>query len=208
MQEKIAPFRLRRPLFPIILAPMDTSDILLHCCCAVCASSCVERLLGEGRRVTLFFSNANIAPPAEFERRLEAMRKLAAIHDLPLYVDPPDHAAWLAHIAGYENEPERGARCPRCFGFSLARAAAKAAELGIGAFTTSLTVSPHKDSRTIFACGAAFPGFEAHDFKKKDGFLRSNQLARQYGLYRQCYCGCEFSAAASSAASASSSAER
>ena len=177
---------------------MNHSTILLHCCCAVCASSCIERLLAEGKRVVLFYSNSNIAPPEEFERRLAALRKLADIHRLPLYVDPPDHAAWLRHIAGYEDAPERGARCPLCFRFSLARTAAKAAELGIEAFTTSLTVSPHKNSRVIFACGSGFPGFAAYDFKKKDGFLRANQLTREYGLYRQDYCGCEFSMPASS----------
>ena len=146
---------------------MNHSTVLLHCCCAVCASSCIERLLAEGKRVVLFYSNSNIAPPEEFERRLAALRKLAEIHQLSLYVDPPDHAAWLRHIAGYEDAPERGARCPLCFRFSLARTAAKAAELGIEAFTTSLTVSPHKNSRVIFACGAEFPGFAAYDFKKK-----------------------------------------
>lgn len=167
--------------------------ILLHCCCAVCASSCIERLLGEGRRVTLFFSNSNIAPKEEYDRRLDAMRKLAGIVGLELVVDDYDHAAWREAVAGLENEPERGKRCPACFRYSLARSAARAAELGIGHFTTSLTVSPLKDSRTIFAVGGAFPGFAAMDFKKRDGYLRSGILAKEYGLYRQKYCGCEFS---------------
>ena len=167
--------------------------ILLHCCCAVCASSCIERLTRENRRVTLFFSNSNIAPREEYDRRLDAMRKLAGITGLELIVDDYRHDAWREAVAGLENEPERGRRCPECFRFSLTRTAERARELGIAHFTTSLTVSPLKDSRTIFAVGSAFAGFEAIDFKKRDGYLRSGILAREYGLYRQKYCGCEFS---------------
>ena len=96
-------------------------------------------------------------------------------------------------VSGLEKEPERGGRCPVCFGFSLERTARKAAELKIGRFATSLTVSPLKDSKTIFAVGAKYPGFEPFDFKKKDGYRRSGILAGEYGLYRQNYCGCEFS---------------
>ena len=172
---------------------MDGWKILLHCCCAVCASSCIERLLGEGFAVTLFFSNSNIAPQEEYDRRLDAMRKLAGITGLELIVDGYDHAAWRRAVAGLEAEPERGKRCPECFRYSLRRTSERAAALGIARFTTSLTVSPLKDSRTIFAVGSAFPGFEAIDFKKHDGYLRSGILAREYGLYRQKYCGCEFS---------------
>ena len=167
--------------------------ILLHCCCAVCASSCIERLVNAGEKVVLFFSNCNIAPEEEYLRRLDAMRKLAAICQLELIEDEYDHPAWQAAVAGLEKEPERGARCPVCFGFSLERAARKASELGISRFATSLTVSPLKNSRTIFEAGAKFPSFSAIDFKKKDGYLRSGILAAEYGLYRQNYCGCEFS---------------
>ena len=172
---------------------MDGRKILLHCCCAVCASSCIERLLREGFSVTLFFSNSNIAPKEEYDRRLDAMRKLAGITGLELIEDDYDHAAWRRAVSGLEAEPERGKRCPECFRYSLTRTSERAAALGIDRFTTSLTVSPLKDSRTIFAVGNAFPGFEAIDFKKRDGYLRSGILAREYGLYRQQYCGCEFS---------------
>ncbi len=171
----------------------STPDILLHCCCAPCAVGCVERLLAEGRRVTLFFSNCNIAPVTEYERRLEAVRQLAAIYHLPLIEDVYDHAAWREAVRGLEKEPEKGARCPLCFGFSLARAAAAAEAHGIGGFTTSLTISPYKNSRVIFSVGRRFAGFEEYDFKKRDGTRRSAELTRQYGFYRQNYCGCEFS---------------
>ena len=114
-----------------------------------------------------------------------------------------DHAEWRREVAaGLETEPERGERCAKCFRYSLARAAAWAAVHGYEAFTTSLTVSPHKSSPRVFAAGrdaaAANPGgpaFEERDFKKKDGFLDSVRLAKAYGLYRQDYCGCRFSRA-------------
>lgn len=170
--------------------------VLLHACCGICAGHCVSTLLGQGHEVTLFFSNANIAPHAEFEKRLEALKKLAERFAVPVIVDVPDHKEWLEKAAkGFENEPERGARCPRCFAYSLARTARAARERGFDAFTTTLTVSPHKSSPLIFSVGNAVGGnaFFEIDFKKKDGFKKTNALSRELGLYRQNYCGCEFS---------------
>lgn len=167
--------------------------LLLHCCCAPCAAGCLERLQNEGRGVTFYFSNSNLDTPEEYARRLAALEQLAGAFRLPLLADAYDHAAWRGNVAGLENEPERGRRCAECFTFSLARTAAKARELGIGSFATTLTVSPHKNSRLIFDIGSRFDGFEAYDFKKQDGFKRSVELARELALYRQPYCGCEFS---------------
>ena len=169
-----------------------TPEILLHICCAPCGGGCVERLLGEGRRVRLYYSNSNLASLDEFERRLDSVKLLSAHFGVPLEVDAYDHAAYLAAVAGLESEPERGARCVKCFAFNLGRAAKRAAELSL-TFSTTLTVSPHKSSATIFAVGGAYPHFEAIDFKKRDGFLRSNRIARELGFYRQKFCGCEFS---------------
>ena len=171
---------------------MGKSGLLLHVCCAPCAAGCVERLIAEDREVTLYFSNSNIATEEEFARRLVSVEALARIFRLPLEVDPYDHAAWLERVAGLEAEPEKGARCPVCFGFSLERAARRAAELGVG-FATTLTVSPHKSSRVIFEAGARWEHCEPYDFKKRDGFRRSRELARQYEFYMQNFCGCEFS---------------
>ena len=172
-----------------------TAPLLLHCCCGPCASACVERLLEEKREVILFYSNSNILSGEEFGKRLECVRFLAERFSLPLIVDPYDHAAWLRHVGllpGYENEKERGARCALCFEYSLGRAAGYAEEKGF-AFATSLTVSPHKNSRLIFSIGEKYPHFECWDFKKKDGFKRSILLSKEYGFYRQAFCGCEFS---------------
>ena len=173
---------------------MDQDKVLLlHVCCAPCAGGCVDRLLKEeNRKVVLFYSNSNINTAEEFELRLESVRKLAAVYGLELVVDPYDHEAWLKHISGMENEPERGARCPLCFGWSLKRTAEYAASRNMG-FATSLTVSPHKNSKVIFEVASQYPGFEAWDFKKRDGFKRSREIAVANGFYLQNFCGCEFS---------------
>ncbi len=118
---------------------------------------------------------------------------MARHFNLPLIVDEYCHNEWRNAVTGFENEPEKGRRCPLCFGFSLARTAVKAAELGDIGFATTLTVSPHKNSKVIFEVGGRYGNFELFDFKKQDGFKRSRELTRELGLYSQNYCGCEFS---------------
>ncbi len=165
---------------------------LLHVCCAPCATHPVQ-VLAPDYDVTLFYSNSNIAPAAEYEKRLEQVRVVARASDVPLIEDDYDHDEWLAAVRGLEQEPERGRRCLACFAFSLGRTAAYAQARGYDGFTTTLTLSPHKRSKDIFAIGSALGPFIAVDFKKKDGFNKSLELSCRYGLYRQDYCGCEFS---------------
>ena len=176
----------------------ELPPLLLHICCAPCGGGCVERLLAGGRKVTLFYSNSNIGTEEEFERRLASVKVLSEAFHVPLLVDSYDHSAWLEWIAGLENEPEKGARCTKCFGFSLGRTAAKASELGMN-FATTLTVSPHKNSKVIFSVGTQWEHFECLDFKKQNGFLRGRQIARELGFYLQGFCGCEFSFSSSKA---------
>jgi predicted adenine nucleotide alpha hydrolase (AANH) superfamily ATPase len=148
-----------------------------------------------GHAVTLFFSNANIAPKEEYQKRLDAARTLAERWDLPLMVDETQHDDWLTSVAaGFEAEPEKGERCERCFRYSLSRTHQAMKEKGFDAFTTSLTVSPHKPTPLIFEIGQAIDSarFLAIDFKKNNGFLHSVRLSEEMGLYRQNYCGCEF----------------
>ncbi len=174
---------------------MDTEQnksLLLHTCCGPCASGCLWRLEAEGRTCTLFFSNSNLCSRAEYDRRLAAAETVAAHYGVELIADPYDHAAWLEAVRGLEAEPERGARCGKCFAFSLCRTAEAASRLGRN-FATTLTVSPHKNSRTIFAIGSAWDHFESWDFKKQDGFKRSVENSLALDLYRQNFCGCEFS---------------
>ena len=183
-------------------------NVALHTCCGPCASACVPRLKAGGNAVTMVFANSNIDTREEFERRREAAETLAKAEGVPFAVLPYDHDEWLREVAdGFEAEPEGGARCARCFRYSLSKVAAFAAENGLDAFTTSLTVSPHKRSATVFAAGreaesgAAAEGrqvrFVEEDFKKREGFKESVRRAAELGLYRQSYCGCEFSRRAS-----------
>jgi len=171
----------------------NNSLILLHLCCAPCGSASLERLLLENREVTLFFSNSNIFPEEEYKKRLFYAEILAAEYGVKLIADDYRHDLWLDFIKGYENEPEKGARCGLCFKFSLMRAMEKAESLGIRDFTTTLSISPHKRSGQIFDAASGIPGFSPYDFKKKDGFRRSIELSEKLSLYRQDYCGCEFS---------------
>jgi len=167
--------------------------VVLHACCGPCASACVPRLTEEGHAVTLLFANSNIDTREEFERRKAAAKCLADHDGVGFAALEYDHDEWLREVAaGYENEPEKGARCVRCYRYNLAKAAAFAAEHGLDAFTTSLTVSPHKPSAKIFAASDD-PRFLRVDFKKKEGFVLSVKRTKELGLYRQSYCGCEFS---------------
>ena len=167
--------------------------VLLHSCCGPCASACVPRLKDGGHAVTMFFSNSNIDTCEEYEKRLGEARKLAAAEGVELVADAYDHSEWLREVAaGYEDEPEKGRRCERCYRYNLARTASYAAAEGFEAFTTSLTVSPHKPSAKIFAASDD-PRFLREDFKKREGFKLSVRRAAELGLYRQPYCGCEFS---------------
>lgn len=176
----------------------DRLKVLLHVCCGPCASSCVPRLRDEGAGddVTLFFANSNIDTREEFERRRASAEILAKAEGVKMATLEYDHEEWLAEVAkGCEGEPEKGRRCERCFRYNLAKAEEYAAKNGFDAFTTSLTVSPHKPSKMVFAANES-PAFLKMDFKKKEGFKKSVKRAAELGLYRQGYCGCEFSKAA------------
>ena len=167
--------------------------ILLHVCCGPCSTASIERLLSEGWEPTMFFSDSNIYPSEEFEKRYENAIIVARHYNLPIIYDQQDHDAWRAAVKGHEMDAEHGERCTLCFDYNLKRTAEKARELGFEYFTTTLTVSRFKKSSVIFAVGSEFPGFVEIDFKKKDGFAKSIRLSKELGLYRQDYCGCEFS---------------
>ena len=152
----------------------------------------------------MLFANSNIDTKEEFEKRLREAEKLAAVDGVKIVALPYDHEEWLRDVAaGYEHEPEKGARCARCFRYNLAKAAEYAKAHGFDEFTTSLTVSPHKVSRTIFEVASSIEQsnnpnnqtirFLPCDFKKNEGFKLSTRRAKELGLYRQSYCGCEFS---------------
>jgi len=168
------------------------NKLLLHVCCGPCATHAIESLQ-QTYRLTLFFSNSNIAPPEEYRRRLKAARLLAERRGLQIVEDTYDHRAWLTHVRGLATEPEGGRRCEKCFAFNLGRTARYARTHAFDLFTTTLTVSPHKDAQVIFRTGQQLGDFLCVDLKKGDGFKRSVELSRALGLYRQSSCGCEFS---------------
>ncbi len=176
---------------------MNTKDnrILLHMCCGVCASWPIQKLREDGYEPIGFFYNPNIHPKAEYLRRYEAARKVCELLGVQMIEGVYDADSWLMSVPGLENEKEGGKRCDFCFRGRLAETAQMAKKLGIGAFTTTLTVSPHKDSKIINQIGEETGGasFIRYDFKKKDGFKRARQYARENDIFCQSYCGCVFS---------------
>lgn len=168
--------------------------MLVHACCASC-SSYVLAHLGERYAVTAYYYNPNIQPREEYLLRLEEMRRVCDGLGVPLLEGPCDTDEWWSRIEPYRELPERSERCWHCYGFRLDETARKAAELGIGLFTTTLSVSPHKVHRCIVSEGEAAAArhgvrFFGEDFKKRDGFKISVERSREMGLTRQDYCGC------------------
>lgn len=175
--------------------------LLLHACCAPCSSHTLT-VLDKHFRITLYFCNPNIAPQEEYDFRLEELKRLVKEMRLEINIieEPYDPKPFYELAKGLEELPERGERCRRCIGLRLEMAGKKAKELGCELFTTTLTISPHKDCTYINECGARLQeelgvAYLFSDFKKHDGYKHSIELSRQYSLYRQNYCGCVYSKA-------------
>ena len=175
--------------------------LLLQSCCGPCSSYVLEYLC-RFFEVTVLFYNPNIQPREEYEKRLYWQRRLLA--ELPEASGAEfmecswDGEAFDRAAKGLESQPEGGRRCAACFALRLEETARRARENGFEYFCTTLTVSPHKDAGRINAIGAALGEkygvkWLPSDFKKREGYKRSIELSRQYGLYRQDYCGCLFS---------------
>lgn len=178
------------------------NKILLHACCAICSAHPIETLKNSGYEVVVYFYNPNIFPDEEYEKRLEAQKTLCAHEGVELIVGDYEPDVYFDYVRGYEDCPEKGARCELCFKLRLQEAARKARALGIETFTTSIVISPHKNFATLAKIGEEIArveglNFLAIDFKKKDGFLKTNKISRELGLYRQTYCGCKYSIAKS-----------
>ncbi|MBU0701046.1 epoxyqueuosine reductase QueH [bacterium] len=168
--------------------------VLLHICCGVCASSVVERLRSDGFEVVGFFYNPNIYPSQEYQRRLDTVAVVAKHLNLQLIEGEYDPHHWLSLTKGMEKEPEAGARCEVCFQMRLEEAYRKSMELSVPYFTTTLTVSSHKDALIINRIGSEIDdkAFLLYDFKKQNGFKKAMEFSRQHLLYRQQYCGCVY----------------
>jgi predicted adenine nucleotide alpha hydrolase (AANH) superfamily ATPase len=172
-------------------------QILVHSCCASCSSYVLE-YLRENYDVTAYYYNPNIQPDTEYLLRLGEMRTVCARLGITLIEGPMESDEWNAAIAPYSHLPEKSERCRVCYRFRLDETARKAAETGMGIFTTTLSVSPHKIYPWIVEEGRASGErhgavFLEENFKKKGGFQESCRRSRDHGLTRQDYCGCLFS---------------
>ena len=171
--------------------------LALHSCCGPCSSYVIE-YLSEFFDITLFFYNPNIHPETEYEKRLSEQLRLCKELSIPTVPCDYNKADFFDFVKGLENEREGGQRCTKCFEMRLDYTAKKAKELGFDIFATTLTVSPHKNAQLINEIGEKISemyniSWLPSDFKKRNGYLKSIQLSKQYDLYRQDYCGCIFS---------------
>lgn len=178
-----------------------TPTLFLHACCAPCSSYVLE-YLSRYFRITVFFYNPNISPEEEYQKRVAEIRRL--LEEMPCgnpvkFVEGAyEPEKFFAMAKGLEQEPEGGLRCFGCYRLRLEETARLAAEGGYDYFATTLTISPLKNAQKLNEIGEELsPIYQVEhlpsDFKKRNGYQRSIQLSREYGLYRQDYCGCVFS---------------
>lgn len=175
--------------------------LLLHSCCAPCSSYVLE-YLSQYFNITVFYYNPNIFPLEEFEKRIHEqdylIENLPAKHQIKFIAGDYESEKFYQLAKGLENVPEGGERCFKCYELRLRKTAELAAKLGFDYFTTTLSISPMKNAQKLNEIGEALAqeygiAYLNSDFKKKNGFKRSTELSREYGLYRQDYCGCIFS---------------
>lgn len=183
-------------------------DLLLHACCAPCSSYVIE-YLSEFFNITIYYYNPNIHPESEYRRRAGELadflpRFLPAVKNKIRLVEaeynPQEFfdATNARNETALQTEPERGERCRRCYELRIRKSFEYAAENDFDWFATTLSISPHKDAEKINQIGYTLDKVKdikwlPADFKKNNGFLRSRNLSREYGLYRQDYCGCVYS---------------
>lgn len=182
----------------------EKPSLLLHSCCGPCSTAVVEKLYHKFK-ISIFFYNPNITDIDEYEKRkisqtsfIEQFNEEKADDDQIYFIEGRyEPKEFFKASRGMENEPEGGERCRWCFRMRLERTAQHAVMGSYDFFSTTLTVSPHKNYEIIKKTGNAISvkygiGFLDKDFKKGNGFNRSIELSKKYGLYRQNYCGCNF----------------
>ena len=188
------------------MAKESKKTMLLHACCGPCSSAVLERLYPDFD-LTVFYYNPNIMDEAEYRYREEELKRFlsrwqpedgSGPNGIAFEAGRYDPQEYYTCIEGLEQEPEGGARCRACFLLRLEETARLAKERGFDCFDTTLTVSPYKNYETIAEIGRSLAeqygvAYAAGNYKKQDGYRRSVELSREYGLYRQDYCGCEFS---------------
>ncbi len=175
--------------------------LLLHACCAPCSSYCLE-YLSKTFDITVLFYNPNIESEMEFNKRVDELIRFIdecrSIEGVNLEILDYDNSEFYNAVEGLEDEKEGGVRCFKCYELRLRKTAEYAKEHDFEYITTTLTISPHKNSDKINEIGVKVAEeyglkYLLSDFKKNDGFKRSIELSKEYDLYRQSFCGCEFS---------------
>lgn len=171
--------------------------LLLHSCCGPCSTHVIN-VLKEDYDITILYFNPNIDTFEEYSHRLSEQKRYCEAVGVKVMEIGYEPEVYLDAVKGLEKEKEGGSRCEVCFHLRLEKTAFLAKELGFDAFATTLTVSPHKNSLLINHVGKEIEenlGIEFIDgnFKKQDGYKKSIELAKQFNLYRQNYCGCKFS---------------
>lgn len=181
--------------------PYRPPKLLIHSCCAPCSSYVLE-YLSEYFAITVFYYNPNIYPEDEYIKRVKEQKELISSMSLKnpvLFIQGKyEPQKYYDVVKGHEKDPEGGDRCILCYRMRLEEAAKYARDGGYDYFTTTLTISPHKNAAKLNEIGeevAELYGvmFLPSDFKKRGGYQRSLELSKEYGLYRQDYCGCVFS---------------
>lgn len=175
----------------------ERKKLLMHACCAPCSSACIERLM-DCFDITVYFYNPNMDSIMEYNRRAEEQKRLCEILGVDCVIEKYNPNEFYDSVVGLETEKEGGRRCVKCFDLRLNKTAKFAKENGFDYFTTTLTVSPLKNAELLNLTGKFVENnvgvrFLPSDFKKRNGYLRSIELSKKFGLYRQNYCGCEFS---------------
>lgn len=179
----------------------ETPSLLLHACCAPCSSYCLEYLT-RYFSITILYYNPNISEETEYNKRINECKRLISL--LPVknkvsFIEGEYRPEVFEEMSkGLEDEPERGRRCYKCYELRMREAACVAADKGYDYFTTTLSISPHKNADWINEIGEKLEkeyGIKhlTSDFKKKNGYKRSIELSNEYNLYRQNFCGCVFS---------------
>lgn len=171
--------------------------LLLHVCCAPCATHPIRQLSSQFD-LAVFFYNPNIQPETEYIQRQNEIERLLSKWGVPFIRQSYDAMEWFSRVRGHENDAEGEIRCSICFQMRLDRTAQFAMENGFTHFTTTLTLSPHKNAKEIHEIGFSVAKMHAvtflpFDFKKKNGFQIATRISREEGLYRQNYCGCLYS---------------
>lgn len=174
--------------------------LLLHSCCGPCSSYVLSALI-DYFDITVYFYNPNIYPNEEYNKRLKEQIKLINEmnnNKIDIVETPYDDEDYYTYIKGHEKDPEGGARCHLCYQYRMQKTCIYAKKNNYDYFTTTLSVSPYKNSKVLNEIGKSLEEqykikYLYSDFKKKDGYKKSIELSKKYNLYRQDYCGCKYS---------------